>query len=356
MEVEIKALENLSLQPDEADYLRKLGLGFEESYLRFLSNKPMEGCFVRYVHQESIKFTDNDYVPEVHGEWCRAMLYEIFCLSIANEIFARQYCRFNNVKYDWLTEAGEVRLAKKIAYLQEHKAGNYCKHPMSISEFGTRRRLSHAWQAHVVKELYSSGVINATSNVYFGKLFDIPVRGTFGHEFTMGMQALTRVQDSQKEALWLWHREWNGKLSLALDDTLGDAKFVQDFDKDLAMAYSGLRHDSGEPEAWTEDRITMYHRLDVNPEQKTLLYSDGLDVHKAVALRNLVGLRAIPKFGIGTNFTNDTFSPVPQVVMKIVHCNGQHVAKLSNNPAKACCDDPEYLRYIKHISGVKDSA
>lgn len=355
MEKEVGQLKNLSLKPEEANYLRKLGLGFTEAYIEFLSNKPMNGCYVMFVNQAGKTISDYDYVPEVEGEWCRAMLYEIFCLSIANELFATYYCHYNNVEMGWLEKAGDIRLQQKIEYLKKNMAGDYSKHPLSISEFGTRRRLSRTWQVYVVAELYKAGVIDATSNVNLAKTYNMPVRGTFGHEFPMGMQAMTRIQDSQKEAFWLWHDYWDGKLSLALDDTLGNKKFLEDFDLGLARTYSGLRHDSGEPKKWADDRINLYGCMNIDASQKVLLFSDGLDVHKANAIRDHVKLRAIPKFGIGTDLTNDTFSPVPQVVMKIVECNGQPVAKLSNNPAKACCDSPEYLTYIKHVAGVKDN-
>ncbi len=178
----------------------------------------------------------------------------------------------------------------------------------------------------------------------------IPVKGTFGHEFTMGMQGLSRIQDSQKEAFKLWASHWKGKLAIALDDTLGEAKFLRDFDKELMAAYDGLRHDSGDPVKWSESRINMFERAGFDMKTKTLFYSDGLTISKAIALDEKFGNKAKTGFGIGTHLSNDSFTPVPQVVMKIIECNGQPVAKLSNNPDKASCTDPKYLEYVKHVA------
>jgi nicotinate phosphoribosyltransferase len=35
--------------------------------------------------------------------------------------------------------------------------------------------------------------------------------------------------------------------------------------------------------------------------------------------------------------------------MKLVSCNGQPVAKLSDSPGKAMCDDATFLAYLKQV-------
>ncbi len=57
-------------------------------------------------------------------------------------------------------------------------------------------------------------------------------------------------------------------------------------------------------------------------------------------------------FGVGTSLTND-LGPTPlQIVIKMVRCNGQPVAKLSDSPGKSMCDDPGYLHYLRQVFGV----
>ena len=55
---------------------------------------------------------------------------------------------------------------------------------------------------------------------------------------------------------------------------------------------------------------------------------------------------------IGTYLTNDTGVPALNVVMKMVRCNGQDVAKLSDSPGKTMCQNPGYVDYLKSVFGV----
>ena len=51
--------------------------------------------------------------------------------------------------------------------------------------------------------------------------------------------------------------------------------------------------------------------------------------------------------GIGTNLVNDLGIPALQNVIKLIRCNDQPVAKLSDDPIKSMCEDESYLRYLK---------
>ncbi|MBR4737552.1 MAG: nicotinate phosphoribosyltransferase, partial [Rhodocyclaceae bacterium] len=54
-------------------------------------------------------------------------------------------------------------------------------------------------------------------------------------------------------------------------------------------------------------------------------------------------------FGIGTSLTNDTpFAPL-NIVMKLVSCNGQPVAKISDSPGKTLCEDQTFLAYLRQV-------
>ena len=70
---------------------------------------------------------------------------------------------------------------------------------------------------------------------------------------------------------------------------------------------------------------------------------------RAIALYRRFRDRTRVAFGIGTNLTNDLgFTPL-QIVIKMVRCNGQPVAKLSDAPEKTMCDDPAYLAYLRQV-------
>ncbi len=345
LDKEIKSLGDLSLTAAEAAYLRSLGF-FTKEYIQFLMDKPMNPSKeITWAYQDG---TPNTPVPEASGEWCRVMLYEIFCLSIGDELFARNYAEVNSIDMSHVEHTARMRLAKKIERLVAYNS--YQEEKLIITEFGTRRRLSKKWQNEVIRSLNTANLINGTSNVYAAMTLGIPCRGTFGHEFTMGMQGIFPVQTSQAEAFKLWLSFWKGKLKIALDDTLGTKKFFRDFTRNLANEYDGLRHDSGDPMQWAHERLRMYFDFGIDPRTKTLFFSDGLNIEKAINIHTNLCHQTKLGFGIGTDLTNDSFIPVPQVVMKIVLCNEQFVCKLSNNPEKACCDNPAYLEYVKDLS------
>ena len=58
-------------------------------------------------------------------------------------------------------------------------------------------------------------------------------------------------------------------------------------------------------------------------------------------------------FGVGTNLTNDLGYVPLQIVIKMIRCNGQPVAKLSDTPSKNMCDDENYLRYLRQVATVE---
>ena len=59
---------------------------------------------------------------------------------------------------------------------------------------------------------------------------------------------------------------------------------------------------------------------------------------------------------LGTNLTNDVGLTPLQIVLKMVSCNGQPVAKLSDSPGKTMVDDEGYLRYLRQVFEVSGPA
>ena len=59
--------------------------------------------------------------------------------------------------------------------------------------------------------------------------------------------------------------------------------------------------------------------------------------------------RVMCGFGIGTKLTNDTQFKALNIVMKLVSCNGQPVAKLSDSPGKTMCKDETFLAYLRQV-------
>ncbi len=57
-------------------------------------------------------------------------------------------------------------------------------------------------------------------------------------------------------------------------------------------------------------------------------------------------------FGIGTHLTHDLGPQPLNIVMKLIHCNGQPTAKLSDSPGKTLCDNPTFLAYLRQVFEV----
>jgi len=198
-------------------------------------------------------------------------------------------------------------------------------------------------------------VFKGTSNVLLARDLNLVHIGTMAHEYLQTYQSLgVRLRDFQKAALEDWVQEYRGDLGIALTDTVGMDAFLADFDLYFAKLFDGLRHDSGDPVAWGEKALAHYARLRIDAHTKRLVFSDGLDVDKALALYRHFGNRVQLGFGIGTQLTNDVGLTPLNIVMKITHANGQPVAKLSDSPGKTLCDDETFLAYLRQVFKVPE--
>ena len=109
----------------------------------------------------------------------------------------------------------------------------------------------------------------------------------------------------------------------------------------------GLRHDSGDPYEWGEKIIAHYKKYGADPKTKTLLFSNSLTFDEAEKIYQYFKDKSKVSFGIGTFCTNDTCEEALNIVIKLQYVNGRPVAKLSDTPEKAMCQDPNYIDYLK---------
>jgi nicotinate phosphoribosyltransferase len=129
--------------------------------------------------------------------------------------------------------------------------------------------------------------------------------------------------------------------------------FLRDFDMYFCKLFDGARHDSGDPFDWGERLIRHYEENRCDPRTKVLVFSDALDIPKVLQLYERFRGRCQLAFGVGTNLTNDLGYQPLQIVVKMVRCNGQPVAKLSDSPGKNMCDDKAYLAYLRQVFGIE---
>lgn len=328
---QIDHLCTLRFKEKELNYLRSI---------RYLKNDYIE--FLRLWHPLRNYVTtgleeDGTLLIKVDGPLFSAMQFEIYLLSIVNEVYFRS--KYN---YDELVESAREKLDKKLKKFENHE------YNFTFSEFGTRRRLSRMRQEEVIKRLYESKISNATSNVYFAYKYNLVPVGTYAHEFVQMYQGIPSIPlaYTNKAALKDWFKEYNGDNGIALTDTITTDLFLKDFDLLEASVYKGVRHDSGDPYAWGEKIIAHYNELGINPKDKVLLFSDSLNFDKAQKLYDYFKNRCLPRFGIGTFVTNDTSVEPLNIVIKLQYVNGRAVAKLSDVLTKAMCQDDDYLTYL----------
>ena len=283
--------------------------------------------------------------PQVH-----VMGFEIFVLAIVNELYFR---RFDPAAA--LAE-GRRRLAAKVQTLKDLAQQATRQHPFELFDFGLRRRYSGAWQREVVQTFAQETPqwFKGTSNVLLARDLNLVPIGTMAHEYLQTYQALgVRLRDFQNTALEEWVQEYRGDLGIALTDTVGMDAFLADFDLYFAKLFDGLRHDSGDPVAWGEKALAHYARLRIDAHTKRLVFSDGLNLERALMLYRHFGDRTQLGFGIGTHLTNDMGQTPLNIVMKLTRANGQPVAKLSDTPGKTLCDDETFLAYLRQVFNVK---
>jgi nicotinate phosphoribosyltransferase len=349
---QIDHLCTLKFTDEELDYLGSLRF-IKSDYVEFLRLwHPIrkyvtcykfsgEGAIVEDSYNKDKDIASGDLVLKVEGPLFSVMQFEIYLLEIVNEVYFR-------MQYDYLdlVTGAKEKLAKKIADFTEGK------YTFKFAEFGCRRRLSREWQDRVVDYLLDmeGKPCVGTSNVYLAMKYGCKPIGTYAHEYVQMYQGVEGVQlaHTNKMAMQEWFEEYKGDNGTALTDTLGTDLFLRDFDWLQATCYTGVRHDSGDPIEWGEKLIAHYQKLGIDPKTKTLLFSDSLDFDKAQAIYDHFKDRINVSFGIGTYLTNDTAVDALNIVIKLQYVNGHPVAKLSDNPEKAMCQDADYVEYLRN--------
>ena len=334
---------------DQCATLGELRLTTEE--LDWLSSLPfMRPEFIEYLrtfrlNPEQLSIW-NDEQGELHieaeGNWAEITHFEIFVLALVSEI----HCRNNENSVE---AAGKRRLNNKLAYLKDSLTADDDS-SFRLVDFGTRRRFSRDWQAYVVERLAQElpGKFVGTSNMHLARTLGLKPVGTMAHEWLQSHQALgDSLLSFQKEALAVWLEEYGNQLGIALTDTISMQSFLRDFDKDMANAYWGIRHDSGDPIHWGEQALEHYRKLGIDAREKQLVFSDKLDFVTALDIHRHFAGKVNVSFGIGTYLTNDMGVKAPNIVMKLIEVNGRPVAKLSDSPGKTMCRDEDYINRLK---------
>ena len=81
---------------------------------------------------------------------------------------------------------------------------------------------------------------------------------------------------------------YDGDNGIYLYDCFGDKVFFSNLSKRMAMMFNGLRVDSGVEEEQVEKIIAKYKQLGIDPATKQVVFSNGLNIDRAIDIHNFV--------------------------------------------------------------------
>ncbi|KAI9739662.1 MAG: nicotinate phosphoribosyltransferase [Cirrosporium novae-zelandiae] len=394
---QIHKLGNITVTPEELDYLRESCSYFSDAYLRFLTTfrlRPSEQVEISF---KPLKDTGglNDFGDvELHvkGLWVDTIFYEIPLLALTSEAF------FKFCDKDWTYDGQQEKAYQKGITLLEHGC--------ALSEFGSRRRRDYHTQDLVMKGLCQAqkeanqkkwkGVFTGTSNVHFAMKYHVKPVGTVAHEWFMGIAAATNNYEGANETgLRYWLGCFGeGVLGIALTDTFGTPDFLKAFGKPIprytsaatgaaasipstgtsvmtettgnlsnirppieapivdsiesnagektyAEVFTGVRQDSGDPVKFIRLMREFYNSQNIK-DKKTIVFSDSLNIERTLEYKKAAEEANFEtSFGIGTFLTNDfqrisdSQKSVPMnIVIKLSSAGGRPAIKISDNKGK----------------------
>lgn len=351
VKAEVLKLQDITFSAEEIEYMKGvapyLSSEFVDALHTFRFNPQWDVSF----NTKTMADGTSQLRITINGLWKETILYETIIMSIVSEVRSR--ARWADIPVAQFQSVLKEKVSHLKSELTRRNITNF-----KFADMSTRRRFSFQAQRSMLQYLSQElpDSLTGTSNYHLAKELDLTPIGTVAHEWFMGHQALVNVRDSQKVALQRWQKMFNGALGIALTDTIGIDAFLKDFDEELSNAYAGVRHDSGCPYTWGEKMIEHYQSLGINPMTKTLVFTDGLNFDQALDICEHFQGRVQISFGIGTFLANDmgeytnkqgvSYKPL-SIVIKMVSCNGSPVAKISDEPEKAMCEDIFFLMNLK---------
>lgn len=299
---EIHNLSLVSLRKEELEYMSSHCRFLPRVYWEWLSSFRFDPdkIAVSLDEQHHLHIEVTDYLYKV-------TLYEVPLLAIVSEIKNQFLNRIPDKESIIGKLAGKVKLSNE--------------HHMLFSEFGTRRRFSLDVHDIVVAYLKEHArYCTGTSNCYLAMKYDMRPMGTHPHEWFMFHGAQFGYKHANYMALENWVNVYDGDLGTALSDTYTSDSFLSNFSRKQAKLFDGVRCDSGDEFEFIDRLIARYKELGIDPQTKTIIFSNALDFEKALHIFDYCKGKIRCSFGIGTNLTNDTGYQPSNIVMKLSRC------------------------------------
>lgn len=286
----------------------------------------------------------------VHGKWFSTIMWEMPLLSCISELM--HILRGDLERYDAVLEESRARLKSE----QIFDGG------LVLGDMGTRRRLSFDHQEMVVrtmKEVWDSqswpGRFIGTSNVWLAMKYDCSPLGTMSHQLISFEENVSGVFECNYAVMKKFSDVFDGDNGIYLYDCFGDKVFFSNLSKRMAMMYKGLRVDSGNEEEQIEKIIAKYKELGIDPATKQVVFSNGLNIERALEIHNYCAGRVLDSYGVGTFLTCDVTGCSPMnIVVKLT--KGRITEKREwHDCVKLSCDltktlgNPAKCEYLKSL-------
>ena len=330
---QISALGNLKISEDEIAYMK-----LRCPYIPFWFYTFLKGYRYNPERVTVNQDCDGHLSVEIEGCWSDTILFEVKILAIVSELY-----------YEMTGDAKKFDL-EKYYHLSFDKASRLLEAGCRFSDFGTRRRASFDTQDTVVKAMsdcasqYSgSGGFTGTSNVYFAMKYDLVPVGTMAHELICAIAGMYGPQMANHLAMKAWSETYRGALGTFLYDTYGWDIFSLNFSEDFANMFKGLRVDSGDNLEELQRIVDKYRSLGINSKSKQVVFSNALNVDKAIKIQECASEVCQPSFGIGTHFTNDFDGIEPRnIVIKLIAVKITEAWTFFNDTCKLSEDKGKY--------------
>ena len=308
LQKQVNYLANVTITDEEVNYMKVrcpwLPLWFF-TYLRGYRFKPSE---VR-ISQDA----DGHLDIKVAGKWFSTIMWEMPLLSCVSELM-----HILNGDFERYDAALEERRAREKSE-QIFGAG------LVLGDMGTRRRLSFSHQEMVVRTMADvyrsrswSGKFTGTSNVWLAMKNDLPCLGTMSHQLISFEEIVSGVFECNFNVMKKFSDVFDGDNGIYLYDCFGDKVFFGNLSKRMAMMYKGLRVDSGNEEEQIEKIIAKYRSLGIDPAHKQVVFSNGLNINRAIEIHKYCAGRVQDSYGVGTFLTCDVTGCTPSnIVIKL---------------------------------------
>ncbi len=306
---QIAMLENVVITEEEIAFMRRRCTYIPTWFYSFLKGFRYDHRWVK-VEQDA----EGHLSVEFEGNWSDTIMLEVKVLAIISELYYMMTGEDSKLDYGEYYDKSWRKAERMI------EAG------CIFSDFGTRRRASFEAQETAIRAMKdcndtkrSPGRFIGTSNVYFAMKYDLTPIGTMAHELICAIAGMYGPLMANNLAMVTWSKTYRGALGTYLYDTYGWRIFSLNFSEDYANMFKGLRVDSGDNYEELDLIVEKYRSLGIDPRSKQVVFSNALDVDRAIEIQQYAKDKCQPSFGIGTHFTNDFPGIKPMnIVIKLV--------------------------------------